>query len=30
MMDLEQKAIIVGVNVNNQSNFDYSMEELVI
>ena len=29
MMDLEQKAIIVGVNVNNQSNFDYSMEELV-
>ena len=30
MMELEQKAIIVGVNLNNQYNFDYSMEELAI
>lgn len=28
MMNLEQKAIIVGVNLNNQSDFDYSMGEL--
>lgn len=28
MMELEQRAILVGVNLNNQYNFDYSMEEL--
>lgn len=28
MEELVQKAIIVGVNVNNQSDFDYSMKEL--
>lgn len=27
-MELREKAILVGVNVNNQANFDYSMEEL--
>jgi GTP-binding protein HflX len=28
MMEIEQRAILVGVNFNHQSDFDYSMEEL--
>ena len=27
-MELEQRAILVGVNLNSQKDFDYSMEEL--
>jgi GTPase len=29
MMEEQQRAILVGVNINNASNFDYSMKELV-
>jgi GTPase len=29
MMELQQKAILVGVNLNGQKDFEYSMEELV-
>ncbi|HEY4391191.1 MAG TPA: GTPase HflX [Paenibacillus sp.] len=28
LVQLEQKAVLVGVNLNNQDDFDYSMEEL--
>ncbi|GGE56964.1 GTPase HflX [Priestia taiwanensis] len=29
MMEEQQRAILVGVNINNEPNFDYSMKELV-
>ena len=28
MTELEQRAILVGVNLNNERDFEYSMEEL--